>query len=33
MLITLVGGIAMNGIVAVRLFRHGYLQRGWRLGF
>ena len=33
MLITVVGGIALNGIVAVRLVRHGYLQRGWRLGY
>ena len=33
MLIALVGGIALNGIVAVRLVRHGYLQRGWRLGY
>ena len=33
MLITVVGAIALNGIVAVRLVRHGYLQRGWRLGF
>ncbi len=33
MLITVVGGISMNGIVAVRLVRHGYLQRGWRLGY
>jgi hypothetical protein len=31
MLITVVGAIALNGIVAVRLVRHGYLQRGWRL--
>ena len=33
MLITVVGGIALNGIVAVRLVRYGYLQRGWRLGY
>lgn len=33
MLITVLGGIALNGIVAVRLVRHGYLQRGWRLGY
>lgn len=33
MLITLVGAIALNGIVAVRLVCHGYLQRGWRLGY
>ncbi len=33
MLITVVGAIALNGIVAVRLVRHGYLQRGWRLGY
>lgn len=33
MLITVVGGFALNGIVAVRLVRHGYLQRGWRLGY
>lgn len=33
MLITVVGGISLNGIVAVRLVRHGYLQRGWRLGY
>lgn len=33
MLITVVGGIALNGIIAVRLVRHGYLQSGWRLGY
>ncbi|KAF0105182.1 MAG: hypothetical protein FD144_820 [Rhodospirillaceae bacterium] len=33
MLITVVGGVALNGIVAVRLVRYGYLQRGWRLGY
>ncbi len=33
MLITVVGAIALNGIVAVRLVCHGYLQRGWRLGY
>jgi type IV secretory pathway VirB6-like protein len=33
MLITVVGGVALNGIVAVRLVRHGYLRRGWRLGY
>ena len=33
MLIAVVGGIALNGIVAVRLVRYGYLQRGWRLGY
>jgi len=33
MLITVVGAIALNGIVAVRLILHGYLQRGWRLGY
>jgi hypothetical protein len=27
MLINVVGGSALNGIVAVRLVRHGYLQR------
>lgn len=33
MLITVVGAIALNAIVAVRLVCHGYLQRGWRLGY
>lgn len=33
MLITVVGGIALNGVMAVRLVRYGYLQRGWRLGY
>lgn len=33
MLITVVGGIALNGIVAVRLVRYGYLKQGWRLGY
>lgn len=33
MLITVGGGLALNAIVAVRLVRYGYLQRGWRLGF
>ena len=33
MLSTVVGAIALNGVVAVRLVRHGYLQRGWRLGY
>lgn len=33
MLITVGGAIALNGIVAVRLVLHGYLQRGWRLGY
>ena len=33
MLITVVGAIALNGIVAVRLVCHGYLKRGWRLGY
>jgi len=33
MLVTVVGGFALNGIVAVRLVRHGYMQQGWRLGF
>ncbi len=33
MLITVVGGLSLNGIVAVRLVRHGYIQRGWRLGY
>ena len=33
MLITVVGGIALNAIVTVRLIRYGYLQRGWRLGY
>jgi len=33
MLVTVAGAIALNGIVAVRLVRHGYLQRGWRLGY
>jgi hypothetical protein len=33
MLITVVGAFALNGIVAVRLVRHGYLKRGWRLGY
>lgn len=33
MLITVVGGIALNGIVAVRLVRYGYLRNGWRLGY
>lgn len=32
MLVTVMGAIALNGIVAVRLVRYGYLQRGWRLG-
>jgi hypothetical protein len=33
MLVTVMGAIALNGIVAVRLVRYGYLQRGWRLGY
>lgn len=33
MLITVVGGFALNGIVAVRLVRYGYLKNGWRLGY
>jgi hypothetical protein len=33
MLITVVGAFALNGIVAVRLVRYGYLQGGWRLGY
>lgn len=33
MLITVVGAVALNSIVAVRLVCHGYLQRGWRLGY
>lgn len=32
-LITIAGGVALNSIIAVRLVRHGYLQRGWRLGY
>ncbi|MDB5487221.1 MAG: hypothetical protein JWQ58_936 [Reyranella sp.] len=33
MLVTVVGAFSLNAIVAVRLVRYGYLQRGWRLGF
>ncbi len=33
MLLTVAGGFALNGIVAVRLVRHGYMQQGWRLGY
>ena len=33
MLVTVIGAFALNAIVAVRLVRYGYLQRGWRLGF
>ena len=33
MMITVIGGVALNAIVAVRLVRYGYLQRGWRLGY
>ena len=33
MLVNVVGGSALNGIVAVRLVRHGYLQRRRRLGY
>jgi len=33
MLVTVVGGFALNGIVAVRLVRYGYLKNGWRLGY
>jgi hypothetical protein len=31
--VTVVGAFSLNAIVAVRLVRYGYLQRGWRLGF
>ncbi len=33
MLITVAGGFALNGIVAVRLVRYGYLRNGWNLGY
>lgn len=33
MLITVIGGIALNAIVAVRLVRHAYLRKGWSLGY
>lgn len=33
MLVTVLGGFALNGIVAVRLVRNGYLRNGWRLGY
>jgi len=33
MLVTVVGGFSLNGIVAVRLVRYGYLKNGWRLGY